>query len=135
METPIPLPPSDYPYVVALLAGLCICLLGGFVYALKFTANLFREYITKLEVQAKEDRERSEKEKAIAAAKWDAAEQKREMGREKLLEAVAESTRELHSDIDESSGKLEVKIEAQGKALNDLVLRLQRLEDKSKKGE
>ena len=152
MPPEIPTPPAEAGYDSQLLVWLC----GALLLALVTMVGLWwkreqkreaeeRKRFDKLEAKkdaADKERKALESERYVAQLErertrekerrqqWEDAEARRLKGRETLLEEVRKSTRELHEEISSIDGSFQAKIEAMGDKINDLVLRIQRLEDK-----
>lgn len=129
----IPLPPESAGFNPLLLASICGILLAGFVYALKRIDKIYADQLA--ESRAKEAKRdlNDQTERAAMAAKWDAAEAKRDASRDRLFQELRDSTAEITEHYDGEIGRLRLEIEAQGKKVEDAVSRIGRLEKSNHK--
>jgi cell division protein FtsB len=124
----IPAPPLGSGYAAELLAALCLLLLGGFIYGLKYIRDLYADQLAELRKE-KAERDAADKlERAALAAKWDAAEAKRDASRDRLFTELKDSTAEITDHYDGEIRQLRIEIEAKGAKIEDLVSRVGRLE-------
>lgn len=129
----IPTPPPSEGYAAEFLAAACIILIGVVGVIAKLLISNHAQQLAEFRAE-KAQRDLDDKaQRAEMAAKWDAADKRREDRSERILSELRASTDDLAAAIQKHDDELHGIAESQAKAIIDIAGCLKRLStDKSK---